>query len=219
MVVTFTEYALRQEYSNLIDQWEQMRLHDGFVVSEGIMQAAGRGLISLSSAVLNLAKKKADQLMSMGMEKLQSFLASKGHPNLLAKLNKYKNGLMILGIIAAGGLMALSGGKTLSPDSVNDALQLPRGTYEQMDKDVQNAVMQGAEGKQIKTAVSASEDADEFFQGETSPRSQKIEKLITQYQKKHAGDQKYNLKVLKFQGKQKLNKDARDWAMSQLRNQ
>ena len=169
MVITFTEYALRQEYSNLIDQWEQMRLHDGFVFSEAddpmgryglrsaaqslgqgmrnlgqdAMQAAKSKLASLSSSAMSLIKRKADELMSMGMERLQAYLTKNGHPDLLAKLNKYKNGLMILGVIAAGGLMALSGGKTLDPNAINDALQMPRGTYEQMDKETQKQVLEG----------------------------------------------------------------------------
>lgn len=168
MVVTFSEYVLRQEYSNLIEQYETLLLNDGFLYSEqedryGIrgaaqnlgqgmrnlgkdaMQAAGSAIRSFSSSAMNLIQRKAKELMSMGMEKLQAVLAKKGYPNLLATLNKYKNGLMILGIMAAGGIMALGigGGNSINPDAINDALQLPRGSFEQFDKDIQKGVLEG----------------------------------------------------------------------------
>lgn len=201
MVITFTEYALRQEYSNLIEQWEQMRLHDGFVFSEvdnpmdryGIrgaaqnlgqgmrnlgrdaMQAVSRGISSLSSRALNFAKQKADELMSMGMERLQGLLASKGYPNLLQKLNKYKNGLMILGVIAAGGLMALSGGqKPIDPAVMDQLLNQPRGTWEQMDAQEKEVIMNGIklDGQMVSAQRSVDDlqkDTDSIFKSLSKP--------------------------------------------------
>jgi len=102
--------------------------------------------------------------MKIGLDKVQRYLETKGLGWLLPTLRKYKKPLLILGIIAAGGLAAT----TMGGQEPWEISQMSQEEWNSINPETQGLIMQGHEAVERVTELtnSLNQDIDKALERE-----------------------------------------------------